>query len=68
MKAFLNVAKCFLFTQLCTYHPFQVYRKASPQDGPAKLDPVLADGWLNALVEDGLVFTADKARPPYSYI
>ncbi|CAM9453517.1 unnamed protein product, partial [Laminaria digitata] len=40
----------------------EVYRKASPEDAPAKLDPVLADGWLNALVEDGLVFTADKAR------
>lgn len=38
----------------------QVYRKASLHKEPATVDPMLADGWLNALVEDGLAFTADK--------
>lgn len=40
-----------------------MYRKASPAaqaQAQAGLDPLLAEGWLNALVEDGLVFTADK--------
>ena len=45
--------------------PVQVHRAAT-QDAKAKLDPILADGWLQCLVEDGLVFTADKVRPaPY---
>lgn len=39
-------------------HP-QVLRAAN-QNAKAKLDPILADGWLQCLVEDGLVFTADK--------
>lgn len=38
----------------------QVNQKARPEDESGTLDPMLADGWLNALVEDGLVFTADK--------
>lgn len=40
----------------------QMYRKAKPEKATPTLDPMLADGWLNALVEDGLVFTADKVR------
>lgn len=42
--------------------PIQVYREANPENATAKLDPILADGWLQCLVEDGLVFTADKVR------
>lgn len=38
----------------------QMYRKGNPEKVKTTLDPILADGWLNALVEDGLVFTADK--------
>lgn len=38
-----------------------MYRKVGPAaQAQAGLDPLLAEGWLNALVEDGLVFTADK--------
>lgn len=44
---------------------WQVYREASPDKASDKLDPLLADGWLDALVEDGLAFTADKVRSTY---
>ncbi|CAM9558204.1 unnamed protein product [Ectocarpus sp. 12 AP-2014] len=40
----------------------KMYRKRNPEKVATTLDPILADGWLNALVEDGLVFTADKGR------
>eukprot|EP00752_Nemacystus_decipiens_P011029 g9799.t1 len=40
----------------------KVQRDANPEDATAKLDPILVDGWLQCLVEDGLVFTADKGR------
>ncbi|CAM9820514.1 unnamed protein product [Ectocarpus sp. 6 AP-2014] len=40
----------------------KMYRKGNPEKVTTTLDPMLADGWLNALVEDGLVFTADKGR------
>ncbi|CAM9713484.1 unnamed protein product, partial [Pylaiella littoralis] len=39
-----------------------VRREVNPEEAHETLDPILADGWLNALVEDGLVFTADKGR------
>ncbi|CAM9563566.1 unnamed protein product, partial [Hapterophycus canaliculatus] len=40
----------------------KVFWEARPDKASGTLDPLLADGWLNALVENGLAFTADKGR------
>lgn len=45
-------------------HPFTKVCLVASQSSkqPEALDPMLAEGWLDALVGDGLVFTADKVN------